>query len=606
MAPIDYYFIKICRSDGLSRTWVKGKWEANEPTAEQQSQAPNDKGIVEYYRKVPIDDPKHYEWRKKIGGMAKDYMGSSRLPADKNFILEEFPQDYVLWEQIKYKVDKTDKAEKTKTSHAAGGNERQDAYLYGHRGGRTKRYRSPADFFAHCLFLSSPWTENDHCTCKLCSPAPKEEISVDAGVGVKREMDSTPKEKEGNSEQQPKPNSQGNISQTNVISSRPISQPNLGAQASKLANQGSSIVKSAEQIQDADPSSKFLYRPGELIWFNRGTRWGLSVISKRQIYQGKARYLAQPLSHPLAYQPSEIKENEEDIRPWLAWSLPAVPQQLQGLTFDQVPWDRAVRGELGQLGDCQVHASIISAKAIDGSYSLFDRIDNLLAAPNEVYYTGMFLGAEKIWVGEPVRLHPSVSTGNVNMTDIEVLVIDKMIERTTTTPPSSIVTFIGDVYKFVEMPNPYKSRAEWPTPNLPARMVTDLRFRNEVADNASKGIYYEWRLLETAAKRGMNDIKGRWYETRTLLPILRGRQTFNQDIFRGIAADTGLFMNSRGDNSDGVNLRKKNRKDTLGRAVPDDFKVSRGLDGNPADDLFPDAQMPKLDGDLSQYVDYGA
>lgn len=319
------------------------------------------------------------------------------------------------------------------------------------------------------------------------------------------------------------------------------------------------------------------------------------MICKRQILDSMPRYLLQPLSHPLSHPPSQIKD-QESIRPWLAWSVPsATHSQIANLTFDQVPWDRVIRGEFGR-GDAEVDGSILAAKAIDGSYTLFERAEVPTLNAGEVHYTGMFLGAEKVWVGEPVRLR-------VLNDDIVVMVILQMIENTTGS--NSSVTLIGDIYKFVEMPSPYKSRKEWPTPNLPARMVADLRFRNEVSDNAKKVVWHEWRLLEPMARRGLLDVKGRWYETRSILPILRGMDAFQLEIAQGSASDASLWMNSRGDNSQGVGQRKKNRLDTLGRAVPANLKISRGLNGPPSDNVFPDEQ--EIIGQLpGQVLGYGS
>ena len=63
-----------------------------------------------------------------------------------------FPEHYRLYEHVK-KTEKDGKTEVKSKTHAAGGNDRQDAYLYGHPAGRKKRYRSPADFFPHLLWL---------------------------------------------------------------------------------------------------------------------------------------------------------------------------------------------------------------------------------------------------------------------------------------------------------------------------------------------------------------------------------------------------------------------------------------------------------------------
>lgn len=299
------------------------------------------------------------------------------------------------------------------------------------------------------------------------------------------------------------------------------------------------------------------------------------------------RYLIQPLSNPLEPQPSRILSKESSLRPWLAWSLPptTIPAfQLKG--FDDVPWDRVVRGEFdqGQGKDYVVDGSILAARLVDASYSFFERNETALAGPGEKHYNGMFLGGEKVWVGEPVRIRAAPATGQ-QQPDIVVLIIHKLIERLTQTESS--VSIVGEIYKWVEMPTPYTNRSQWPAPNLPPRMVADLRFRNEVADNAKTGLYYEWRLLDPLARKNLSDIKGRWYETQQLLPTLAG-QKYQQDLAAGKLLDANEWMNARLDNNPVPQQRRKNRADTLGRSVPAEFKVSRGLSGDPADDLFPD------------------
>ena len=83
-----------------------------------------------------------------------------------------------------------------KGKHAAGIFERQDAYLYGHPQGRKKRYRSPADFFPHVLWLVTD-KEGDprNCSCKICSPdgdeEPAEPTNNKAEVVIKRETRTT-------------------------------------------------------------------------------------------------------------------------------------------------------------------------------------------------------------------------------------------------------------------------------------------------------------------------------------------------------------------------------------------------------------------------------
>lgn len=102
------------------------------------------------------------------------------------FILKDLPENFVLWEHVKYRVDKLAEGKREKGKHAAGVYERQDAYLYGHPQGRKKRYRSPADFFHHVLFLVADSNDRRDCSCKICSPEGDEEVEpvpkVEAGI----------------------------------------------------------------------------------------------------------------------------------------------------------------------------------------------------------------------------------------------------------------------------------------------------------------------------------------------------------------------------------------------------------------------------------------
>ena len=49
---------------------AKGKRkELNEPTEEQLDQKPDKNGVSDYYREVSMDESKHLDWRRKLGGM---------------------------------------------------------------------------------------------------------------------------------------------------------------------------------------------------------------------------------------------------------------------------------------------------------------------------------------------------------------------------------------------------------------------------------------------------------------------------------------------------------------------------------------------------------
>lgn len=341
-----------------------------------------------------------------------------------------------------------------------------------------------------------------------------------------------------------------------------------------------------------------------MVWFSKGPAWGLAIIAKRQEVTGKPRYLLQPLSNPLRHAKSVIKNREDDLRPWLAWSVPTTTHEaINNLTFENVPWERVLNGGFGR-GDAEVDGSILAAKAIDISYSFFGRLEVTPSRPGETHWNAMFLGAEKIWVGEPVRLR-GAGDGAQNA-DIFVMIIHQLIEKVQVGGQNtSAVTLVGDVYKFITTTEKPLDQPNY----LPIRMTADLRFRNEAARAASRNEYYHWTLVEGPARRSIGDVKGRWYETRRLLPTLRTQDVFQQDLSRGMTSDVGQWMNGRGDSTSfNGGKRKKNRKDTLGKSVPENFAISKGLDATDSkglaydDNVFPDNGMDQTMGGVENPI----
>jgi hypothetical protein len=192
---VAYDSISVVRTDGQFKIITKsGVVEMNQPTHGQLDDTPDAHGMISKYRLLDPNGTKALDWRRKLGGMlvqllgGEEHIGSSihfsrirntYIRKGKNYILGEFPEGYALWEHCKYHKDGTAFEKKQKNKHAAGGHERQDAYLYGHPHGRKKRYRSPADFFPHLLWLACD-TEGDslNCSCKICSPDGDEDTQL--------------------------------------------------------------------------------------------------------------------------------------------------------------------------------------------------------------------------------------------------------------------------------------------------------------------------------------------------------------------------------------------------------------------------------------------
>ena len=90
MAPL--FPLYIARSDGkLEITSSKSKQkELNRPTEAQLDQAPNAKGVSDYYKELDLGDPKEVDWRRKLGGMLMREIGGK----DEQSTLLEIQQLY--------------------------------------------------------------------------------------------------------------------------------------------------------------------------------------------------------------------------------------------------------------------------------------------------------------------------------------------------------------------------------------------------------------------------------------------------------------------------------------------------------------------------------
>ena len=351
-------------------------------------------------------------------------------------------------------------------------------------------------------------------------------------------------------------------------------------------------AKSREQELDSQYAT-FLYRPGELVWFSRGPAWGLSVIINRTLFKDaeneKPKYLVQPLSHPFGHSPPKIISSQADLRPWLAWSCPAPTISVlnaPNLNYNTVDWKNIVTGQFGH-GDPEVDGSIFASKMIDESFTLIQGLTNNTVTTGERTYNGIYLGGEKIWVGEAVRTRTTQGQ--------EILVVHDIIERLkpgSTNANSATIFLRGDIYRFTTVQST-ASMSLPAMPQLPARLLRDLEFRNRFVQPIKNEIS-AWKLVQIGRSMGIHEIKGRWYESSVLLPILQGQPEFNNYLAHGLIKDVGGEMNARGDSSTlaGGQMGKRciTREEAFGLAVPNGTKINKGLDGPRDEQGFPEEE----------------
>jgi len=641
----------VRRSDGKLEVSNKRQVEKNQPLPKQLDRTPDAKGVCDYYREISENDPKHLDWRRKLAGMLMrelggvGYQGTSCNPSlqlhsltffeDKAYILAALPENYRLFEHIKSKAEDAEgRPQKSAKNHAGGGHDRQDAYLYGHPMGRKKRYRSPADFFPHLLWLVTDETgDTRSCSCKACSP---EELQPEDKPAVKEVKQAAQVKKE---EAQIKPQVSGKHpvveiprrqpSQDSLATKQPptpmsLPQRTTTPQTTQTPNaqpQPSPLPPPRSLDQQIDASyDRFLFRPGEIVWFNRGQAWGLGVITRRYALnpstaQEIRAYVVQPLSHPFAHPPQVVITRNDHLRPWLAWSPPPFTNgrlNERNVTYDAADWAGILDKRYG-VGDAEVDGSILAARAVDASYTLFDltrksRAD-AGAGAEERHWNGMFLGAEKIWVGEPVRLRPGSGTDVLVVLDIVERIQPVPVPVATPTPGApgiqqrTTVHVTGDIYTLLTN---LRNQTTTPTNrHLPLRMREDLRARNALTKPVTP-TSAAWKLLQPAVRFDLSQIKGRWYEASLLLPLLDA--AFEQHVQQGEVGDAGLYMNARGDATEtkDAGVRQPERRDALGRAVPPLTRLVDGIEAPSPREMGVEGQGPEQGGQQEPVMPEGA
>ncbi|KAF3003431.1 hypothetical protein E8E13_001593 [Curvularia kusanoi] len=589
-----FYPIFASKSDGLDVVNQKGSVLRNGPTQQQLDRSPNAAGQCDYYRVIEKDDPKHIDWRKKLGGMLlREIGGKQHEDKWQQCILWEFPENYRLYEHIKTKADGQ---AKTSKNHSGGGHDRQDAYLYGYPKGPRKRFRSPLEFFPHLLWLcTDETTDMQNCTCKMCSPVQldveKPAVKVEVKSEIKKEISITQPAARNPAVQNhvrrtsnpPTIASPASASATPVVAPAPspimpAATPQIRAptplQSTPLPDPRS-IDQQADQLYH-----KFVSRQGEVVWYYRPKTgaWGLGVVIRRWLDKttGGKGYYVQPLSHPHDSLSPEIVANENEMKPWLAWSAPnytyAYMQQHPNIPFEKVDWQGLIAGQYGQDGVASVDASIMAAKAVDTTYTLFDYLKKTAnAGMQDAHYNGIYLGGEKIWRGDPVRLRIG--------RDTDLMVVTDIIERTSQQANGqtvSAILVVGDIYSYETIPlaNPAQLPAVPKAPNLPTRMREDMAWRNQLLIPNARTFAY-WRLSAPGSRFDIAELKGRWYETALVF-----EKPFTESV-KTNEAGNGVWMNSRGDATQagritGISLPQ--RLQAFGRAVPEGTQLVDGID----------------------------
>jgi hypothetical protein len=299
-----------------------------------------------------------------------------------------------------------------------------------------------------------------------------------------------------------------------------------------------------------------VFRIGELVWYKNGATWRLGVIATSVAGSG---HEIQPIGHAMVPHQNVLK-TDADMRPFYAFSVPpvAVPD-LKEKVFDEVPWENlfhTAANEPSRRDVLALDASKMAASKIDYSHTLWSPLTNDPAARTTAYY-GCFLGAERIEVGDCLRLKQMPADLNISA-DAVVFGLQQIL---TSRDYPGIIVFRGHIYAPAgKGPNPPNAV---PEEHLPIALRDESNWRTR----ANPAQPWRWRLVKENVTLKEPAIRGRVYPTHRLMPILNP-VAFQTAVAQRQINDLSAHLNNRMDGTSRYIGRKPNRLALLGAAVP--------------------------------------
>ncbi|KAF9881882.1 transcription-silencing protein clr2 [Colletotrichum karsti] len=323
-----------------------------------------------------------------------------------------------------------------------------------------------------------------------------------------------------------------------------------------------------------------LFRAGEMVWFQMSSGWRIGIVSATGIINPKnskpETLQILPISHFLFGQ-SPVHLIEASARPFLAFSVPGVgTAELQDKPYDQVPWESF----LGSLSADDTHrrevilldSSKMAAQKIGQSFSLFTRVSTTEDG-KKTDYNGIFLGAERVELGDVLRIRISPDHG---LPEAAAALPDALLglrEICTAVDMPGSVFFKGDIYQPISGDSQPVGGMPVSEDKLPRALREECAFRFKFAPTE------RWRcvLLRHNAVLREGDLKGRFYPSHKLLPLLEGQSKVLAEAQKGIVRDAQQRLNQRTDTfKTGYIGLKTSRVDTIGPALPPNSVIQFG------------------------------
>jgi hypothetical protein len=289
-----------------------------------------------------------------------------------------------------------------------------------------------------------------------------------------------------------------------------------------------------------------------------------------------------PLGHAGLRKPNAAKEAAE-MRPFLTFSVPDSPQH-QGKSFNDIDWiaeaEKArhnpnpakVQQDLEMLG---LEASKVAARTINNCFSLFNKQPDRAQSGSGFsmeFYDGVFLGAEMIVVGDPVRVTPppKLATADGDDKPTTVMRVDEIVLLIPHARNHAVnLQFRGTVYHLTRQPE-HEIDASTAAESLGPTFKEEVDFRNSLLDANERHLHgrWTWRQIEKPAFRNDDHIHGRFYVSHKLMQILMPDKL--QEAMRNrVIPQESTLLNTRQQNGGGLPYagRLLDRRACLGLSI---------------------------------------
>ncbi|KAI1265625.1 hypothetical protein F5Y18DRAFT_41288 [Xylariaceae sp. FL1019] len=522
------------------------------------------KAINVDYPEVAPDDRVVIEWQNKLGqALARELMPGS----NHQYFLQEFPENYHL------------------RFYQAPEKNARHYYLFGYPGtekfaAKSKYFRSPYHFIPHLLWLAGDSQDRGDCHCDFCvgskpttsrqskttsASAPKA-LSTPAVIPTTKPSPvptvQQAAEVVSNTNPSPAVHHSQSVAHQHVQSGAQLPLTHQISQASNTAR--------AAPVPALDDGA--LFRVGEAVWFKNNNSWRVGMIV--DVSQGLSII---PFGHPL-YPTQEVIKTEADVRPFLAFSIPKIADALaevKGRPLAQINWhDLQQRFHIAldpsRAEALAIEATKLAATRVDQCYSTFNRKRD--TSPEFELFGGIFLGAEKICAGEPVRIKvpreqqdPSWDTSLPVVLAVQNIRVSK--------DQSRALTFEGAVWRLQHALLAQPAQ-QYQVP-LPTAMLREKEFRDGVLQ--SRGWRVDWVVANPSIVLAESAIRGRFYETQRLTPILNPAK-YQEMIQQQHVEDIQTLLNNHGDSNGPQVGRVQSRALAVAGAVPTGTLSSLGAD----------------------------